>query len=312
MYNTLENLRKFTTVVADSGDFESIKKFKPQDATTNPSLILKAAKDEKFSYLIDQSIASAKSNIMHDVIDNLLVRFGCEILNVVPGRVSTEVDATLSFDTESTVARANNIIKLYEKNGVSRERILIKIAATWEGILAARELEKAGIRCNLTLLFSDVQAIACADAGVKLISPFVGRILDWYKKNTQMEYNQVTDPGVVSVGKIYNYYKHFGYKTEIMGASFRNIGEIIELAGCDLLTISPTLLEELQNSDVEISKKLSVESAINEKIERKIYNEKTFRFEFNENQMAVEKLSEGIRLFVKDTIALEKIISERL
>ena len=312
MLNALDSLRKFTTVVADSGDFESIKKFRPQDATTNPSLILKAASDEKFSYLVDESIARAKSHVMHDVIDNLLVRFGCEILKVVPGRVSTEVDATLSFDAEATVARAKNIIKLYEENCVSCERILIKIAATWEGILAARELEKSKIHCNLTLLFSDVQAIACADAGVQLISPFVGRILDWCKKNTGAEFNQITDPGVVSVGKIYNYYKHFGYKTEIMGASFRNLGEIIELAGCDLLTISPALLNELQNSDIEIIQKLSVENAINEKIERKTYDEKSFRFAFNENQMAVEKLSEGIRLFVKDTTALEKIISARL
>lgn len=311
----LEQLKQFTKVVADTGDFESIRAFQPLDATTNPSLILAASQKPEYRYLIDGVIAARKDSGLtgaaqiEDVIDHVLVAFGQEILKVVPGRVSTETDARLSFDTEGTVAKARQLIALYEGNGISRERVLIKIASTWEGIRAAEILEKEGIRCNLTLLFSLSQAIACAEAGVQLISPFVGRIYDWYKAAEKRDYVGAEDPGVQSVTKIYNYYKKFGYKTEVMGASFRNIGQIIELAGCDLLTISPDLLAQLSGSSEPIVRKLDPEIAKAADIEKISLDEKTFRYLFNEDAMATEKTAEGIRKFAADIVKLEKFIA---
>lgn len=311
--NLLEQLKSFTQVVADTGDVKSIETYKPIDATTNPSLIYAASQDTKYKYLIDDAIKYAKQSStnkkvqLSKAMDKLAVNFGLEILKIVPGRASTEVDARLSFDTEATVSKARELISLYEDNGINRERVLIKIASTWEGIKAAEILEKEGIHCNLTLLFSQAQAIACAEAGVRLISPFVGRILDWHKKQRGVDTIAATeDPGVISVKDIYNYYKKFGYKTQVMGASFRNIGEICELAGSDLLTISPSLLSELENTEGTLEKKLDATSAKEMNIEKISVDEKVFRWMMNEDAMATEKLAEGIRNFTKDLIKLEK------
>lgn len=317
--NLLEQLKTYTQVVADTGDFASIEVYKPVDATTNPSLIYAASQEEKYKYLIDDAIKFAKESSsnrdeqLSKAMDKLAVNFGLEILKIVPGRASTEVDARLSFDTEATVDKARELIALYEQNGVSRERVLIKIASTWEGIKAAEILEKEGIRCNLTLLFSHVQAVACAEAGVRLISPFVGRILDWYKKDRGVDNIPANeDPGVLSVKSIYNYYKKFGYKTQVMGASFRNIGEICELAGCDLLTIAPKLLSELENTNEKLTKKLDADEAAQMDIEKITVDEKTFRWMMNEDAMATEKLAEGIRNFTKDLIKLEDQVKQML
>lgn len=316
--NQLEELKKFTTVVADTGDFESIKKYSPQDATTNPTLIFKAVQKAEYRPLLDKAIADNRSSavtgeaLAKKIIDDLLIAFGSRILEIVPGRVSTEVDARLSFDVEATVEKARYLIGLYEKAGISRERILIKIASTWEGAKAAEICEKEGIHCNLTLMFSLAQAVACAEAGVTLISPFVGRIYDYYKATTGKEYHGAEDPGVQSVQTIYNYYKKYGYKTLVMGASFRNIGEIQELAGSDLLTISPDLLEQLQNTEGPLERKLSPEAAKASDIERIENTEKTFRWLLNEDAMATDKLSDGIRKFAADIVKLEEIITKAL
>ncbi len=309
--SSLNSLKKYTTIVADTGDFESIKQYQPQDATTNPSLILKAALQDEYQHIVEKAISSASAKTTEAVIDQLLVLFGLEILKIVPGRVSTEVDARLSFDTAGTISKAKEIIALYEANGVSKDRVLIKIASTWEGIKAAEAIEKEGIKCNLTLLFSKAQAIACAEANVQLISPFVGRIYDWYKKDTGIDYTGAEDPGVISVTDIYNYYKKFGYKTEVMGASFRNSSQITELAGCDLLTISPGLLDELQNSDAEVTQKLNEADANASNQEKITLNEADFRFMFNQDAMATEKTAEGIRGFSADIDKLEALISSK-
>ncbi|RUS16199.1 transaldolase [Endogone sp. FLAS-F59071] len=317
----LDQIKHYTTIVADSGDFETIAQYKPQDATTNPSLILAAAQKTQYAKLIEDALTWAKNkggdsdSQVQWAVDRLLVNFGIEILKIVPGRVSTEVDARLSFDTEGTIAKALRIIELYKEAGIDKDRILIKIASTWEGIHAAHILEtKYQIHCNLTLLFSFPQAVACAEAGVTLISPFVGRILDWHKKATGKNYEQHEDPGVASVTKIYNYYKQNGYDTIVMGASFRSVGEIEELAGCDFLTISPNLLAELQNSTKSIERKLSPEKALLAPLEKVNYfnNEKAFRWDHNEDAMATEKLAEGIRNFAKDGVKLETELRERL
>ena len=298
MSTQLDQLKKFTKVVADTGDFESMKAYQPLDATTNPSLILAAALKAEYKPLVDSAVHDLKGSslsgaaLVDAVIDKILVNFGNEILKIVPGRVSTEVDARLSFDTQGTLDKARQIIGLYEKGGTPRERILIKIASTWEGIKAAEVLQKEGINCNLTLLFSLAQAVACAEGGIKLISPFVGRILDWHKKSTGKEYTAAEDPGVVSVTSIFNYYKHFGYSTEVMGASFRNKGEITELAGCDLLTISPGLLGELAASTDPLTLKLNAETAKSAQIDRIDVSEKSFRWMMNEDAMATEKTAE--------------------
>ncbi len=317
--NLLEQLKNYTQVVADTGDFQSIEAYKPVDATTNPSLIYAASQDAKYKHLIDDAIEFARKSSQDKAVqlskamDKLAVNFGLEILKIVPGRASTEVDARLSFDTEATVKKAREIIALYEENGISRERILIKIASTWEGIKAAEIVEKEGIHCNLTLLFSQAQAIACAEAGVRLISPFVGRILDWHKKDRGVsEIPAPEDPGVISVTNIFNYYKKFGYPVQVMGASFRNIGEICELAGSDLLTISPNLLKELEQTEGKLERKLDAEKAKAMDIEKIHMDEKTFRWMMNEDAMATEKLAEGIRNFTKDLVKLEKQISEML
>ncbi|OZJ06815.1 Transaldolase [Bifiguratus adelaidae] len=318
----LDQIKKYTTIVADTGDFQSIAQFKPQDATTNPSLILAATEDSAYDNLTDDALAYAKKKggsldeQTEWALDKLLVNFGSEILKIVPGRVSTEVDARLSFDTEGTVNKALRLISLYEEIGVNKERVLIKIASTFEGIHAAHILEtKHDIHCNLTLLFGFAQAVACAEAGVTLISPFVGRILDWHKKNTGKDFASHEDPGVLSVTKIYNYYKQNGYKTIVMGASFRNTGEIEELAGCDFLTISPKLLAELQKSEKTVERKLSPEKAKAEKAQPKVSyfnNEKAFRWEMNEDAMATEKLSEGIRSFAEAAVKLEDRFRQKL
>jgi len=315
--NQLDQLKKFTKVVADTGDFASIRKYQPRDATTNPSLLLKAATMPEYAELVNKTISDAKQEAAGQgalvlALDKLSVAFGLEILKIVPHRVSTEVDARLSFDKEGSITKARSLIARYEQAGISRERILIKLASTWEGIQAAAELKKDKINCNLTLLFSFAQAVACAEVGVQLISPFVGRILDWHKKSTGKDYAATEDPGVVSVTKIYNHYKKFGYETEVMGASFRNVGEILELAGCDLLTISPALLEELAKSSAPVTRKLSPEAAAKSDAQKLHLDEKTFRWQHNEDQMATEKLSEGIRLFAVDTLKLEKFIAEKL
>ena len=310
MSSHLDSLRNYTTIVADTGDFESIREYTPQDATTNPSLILKAAQMDEYSELVNKVTSEAAN--MDEALDKLAVFFGLEILKIVPGRVSTEVDARLSFDTAATLEKARSLIARYEKNGVDRERILIKIAATWAGIRAAEELEKEGIHCNLTLLFAFAQAVACAEARVQLISPFVGRIMDWHKAKTGQEYAPADDPGVQSVTRIYNYYKKFDYATEVMGASFRNAGEITELAGCDLLTISPGLLNELQETPGDLPRKLSDESADASTDEKVNLNESTFRWELNEDACATEKLAEGIRRFAADTVKLEGFLQPKL
>jgi len=312
----LDQLKRFTTVVADSGDFATLKQYEPRDATTNPSLILKAAQMDEYSYLVDKALADNRElkgkGRSEKLIDTLLVLFGMEILKIVPGRVSTEVNATLSFNTRKTLEKARTLIAMYEKDGIARERILIKIASTWEGIKAAKVLQAEGINCNMTLLFSLPQAAACAQAGAKLISPFVGRILDWYKAKTGQDYAPADDPGVQSVREIYDYYKKFGHPTEVMGASFRNKGEILELAGCDLLTISPALLGELKASTDAVERKLSPETAAQAKVRKLSLNERKFRWLLNENAMATEKTAEGIRLFAADTVKLEKYLAKRL
>jgi len=314
----LDQLKQFTTVVADTGDFATLKQYAPQDATTNPSLIFKAAQMPEYSWLLDKAIADGKQSgasghhLLHRVLDDLLIAFGAEILKIVPGRVSTETDANLSFDTEGLVAKARQFISLYQKQGIPRERILIKIASSWEGIRACEVLQKEGINCNMTLLFSLPQAVACAEAKAKLISPFVGRILDWFKKSTGRDFAPAEDPGVQSVKEIYAYYKKFGHATEVMGASFRNSGEILELAGCDLLTISPQLLGELKNSTAPVTRRLSPEIAKQDPVEKLTLDERTFRWLLNENQMATEKTSEGIRLFNADAAKLEKLVAAKL
>jgi transaldolase len=308
MQSTLEQLKLFTKVVADTGDFELMEKFKPSDATTNPSLILKAANQPQYAHLVGQGRAVARTKGIDFAVDYLVVLFGLEILKIIDGRVSTEVDARLSFDPNATVEKARDIINLYEENKISRDRILVKIAATWEGICAAKVLEKEGIHCNLTLLFSKVQAVACAESNVTLISPFVGRILDWYKEKTNLDYAQNDDPGVQSVVEIFNYYKHFGHKTEIMGASFRNIGEIMALSGCDLLTISPALLKQLNESFQKVEKVLSVDESKKLQMKKLSYDEKTFRYELNQDAMATEKLAEGIRIFSSDIEKIEQLL----
>lgn len=318
MSTQLDQLRQFTIVVADTGDFASLKQFAPRDATTNPSLILKAAQMPEYRAIVERAgAAHRKSGLsgraqMDAILNDVLAAFGLEILKVVPGRVSTETDARVAFETEAIVAQGRLLIALYEKQGISRDRVLIKIATTWEGVRAAELLQREGINCNLTLLFSLVQAVACAEAKAKLISPFVGRILDWYKKSTGKDYAAAEDPGVVSVREIYAYYKKFGYATEVMGASFRNVGEIQELAGCDLLTISPQLLAELKASTAPLARKLSPESARQSNIAKLDVSEKNFRWLMNENAMATEKLAEGIRAFAGDTIKLEQLIAGRL
>lgn len=314
----LNQLKKLTKVVADTGDFETMREFQPQDATTNPSLIFAATQKAEYGYLLDKVVAANRSSTfagaarVEETIDHLLVAFGIEILKIVPGRVSTETDARLSFNTEGTLAKARQLIALYEKNEISRDRVLIKIASTWEGIKAAEVLEREGIRCNLTLLFSLPQAIACAEAKVQLISPFVGRIYDWHKTANKRDYAGAEDPGVESVTTIYNYYKKFGYKTEVMGASFRNVGQITELAGCDLLTISPDLLAKLAGSTEPLDRKLDASKAAGLSIERRQLDEKTFRYELNEDAMATEKTAEGIRKFAADIVKLEKLVAAKL
>lgn len=322
MANTLlAQLRTMTTVVADTGDIEAIEKVRPQDATTNPSLLAAAAQMPHYSQIVDDTLLAAKQELGDDADDakvaklafeNLAVAFGKKILQIIPGRVSTEVDARLSFDTEATMAQARTIIQKYESAGVSRQRVLIKIASTWPGIRAAERLEKEGIHCNLTLLFGVHQAIACAEAGVTLISPFVGRILDWYKKDTGKDYQGADDPGVQSVTKIYNYFKKFGYKTQVMGASFRNTGEIIELAGCDLLTISPKLLEELDSTEGTLERKLDPAKAESMQIEKMTIDEATFEKMHAADRMAHDKLSEGIDGFSKALVQLEQLLAKRL
>ncbi|MEM8711876.1 MAG: transaldolase [Planctomycetota bacterium] len=322
--NQLEGLKAHSLVVADTGDFESIEAYKPQDATTNPSLILKAAAMPAYEDVVARAISeaqaesppasgTAESALLEDALDRLAVAFGKRILEIVPGRVSTEVDARLSFDREATIAKARRLIALYEEAGIDRERILIKIASTWEGIQAARALREDGIRCNLTLLFSFAQGVACAEAGVQLISPFVGRILDWHKKSTGRDhYPADEDPGVLSVTRIYDYYKKFGYETEVMGASFRNTGEILQLAGCDLLTISPALLGELQSTEGSVPAQLTPECAAASEQTKISIDEKRFRWMLNADTMATEKLAEGIRAFAADTEKLETLVIERV
>ena len=314
--NLLEQLKTVTKVVADTGDFASMIAYQPIDATTNPSLIYAASMDAKYGALIDDAIGYTKGLSgdkdlqLSKAMDKLAVNFGLKILDIVPGRVSTEVDARLSFDTSATIAKAHELIALYEENGISRERILIKIASTWEGIQAAESLEKEGIHCNLTLLFSFAQAVRCAEAKVTLISPFVGRIMDWYKKDLGVAaIAPAEDPGVKSVKQIYDYYKKYDYKTIVMGASFRNIGEIVELAGCDALTISPALLKELEGTEAVLDKKLDAVKSKSLSIEAIQMDEKAFRWMMNEDAMATEKLAEGIRNFTKDLIKLEKHIA---
>ena len=316
--NQLDQLKKFTKVVADTADFESIKAFKPQDATTNPSLVYAATQKQEYAHLLDEVLNDRKKSGLsgaaqiEDICDHLLVQFGCDILEIVPGRVSTETDARLSFDVEGSIRKARHLVKLYEERKIPRERVLIKIASTWEGINAAEQLQKEGIRCNLTLLFSLPQAVRCAEAKVQLISPFVGRIYDWYKKENKRDYVGPEDPGVQSVNEIYTYYKKFGYKTEVMGASFRNVGQILELAGCDCLTISPELMEKLAKSNEPVERKLTPEKAKTAKIDKLELDEKKFRYLLNDNAMASEKTAEGIRKFAADVVKLEKFVASKL
>ena len=319
MVSQLDSLKKFSSVVADTGDIDSIQKFNPDDCTTNPSLIFKAVQSNKYKQLVYEVISNSKSrkfsqteDQVNYIADQLTIAFGIELIKIVPGYVSTEVDSDLSFNTEATVEKAKQIINSYEQSGVPKNRILIKIAGTWEGIQAVKKLEAEGISCNCTLIFSLTQAIACAEAGAFLISPFVGRILDWFKSNTQKDYDSSNDPGVESVEKIFNYFKKFNYNTIVMAASFRNKDEIINLAGCDKLTISPTLLEELSQNDDEIKLKLSKENSSSLDIERINVNESSFRWHLNENQMASFKLAEGIRLFNKDLLKLKELIRGQL
>jgi transaldolase len=312
--NQLDTLRQWTTVVADTGDFRQLAQFKPRDATTNPSLILKAVQKPEYRPLLDEAVRRHHGKPVDEVIDRLLVRFGGEILSIIPGRVSTEVDARLSFDAPATIARAERIVALYRAEGIDVEkRVLIKIASTWEGIEAARQLEKRGIRCNLTLLFSFAQAVACGAAGVRLISPFVGRIYDWYKKTAGGQWNEAghagaNDPGVQSVRTIFDYYKKHGIRTEVMGASFRNVGQIAALAGCDLLTISPELLAELAGSEAPLAHALDADAARCKDIPPVSFDEPAFRYALNDDAMATEKLAEGIRAFAADAVKLEKLM----
>ena len=316
--NQLEQLKKFTKVVADTADFESIKDFKPEDATTNPSLVYAATQKQQYAHLIQEVLADRKKSGLsgheqiEDICDHLLVQFGCDILEIVPGRVSTETDARLSFDVEGSINKARRLIQLYEECKIPRERVLIKIASTWEGLNAAEQLQKEGIRCNLTLMFSLVQAVRAAEANVQLISPFVGRIYDWYKAVSKRDYVGPEDPGVQSVNEIYTYYKKFDIATEVMGASFRNVGQIRELAGCDALTISPELMKELSESTEPLERKLDPEKAKSAKIDKLELDEKKFRWLLNENAMAYEKTGEGIRKFAADVVKLEKFVATKL
>ena len=311
--NQLDQLKQFTTVVADSGNFRQLAQYKPRDATTNPSLILKAVQASEYAPLLKEVVTAHRNERADAIIDEVLVRFGTEILTIVPGRVSTEVDARLSFDTAASIAKVHRLIALYEALGVSRERVLIKLASTWEGIQAARTLQREGINCNMTLLFSFCQAVACGDAGVKLVSPFVGRIYDWYKKSAGAQWVEAdnvgaNDPGVRSVTEIYRYFKKFDISTEIMGASFRNIGQIQALAGCDLLTISPELLAELDKTEAPLARALDPETAKDADIHAATFNEASFRFSLNDDAMATDKLAEGIRTFAADAVKLDKMI----
>src|SRR5438034_624811 len=316
--NQLEQLKKFTKIVADTADFESIKEFKPQDATTNPSLVYAATQKPEYAHLLDEVLADRKKSGLsgateiEDICDHLLVQFGCDILEIVPGRVSTETDARLSFDLEGSIRKARQLVKLYEERKIPRERVLIKVASTWEGINAAEQLQREGIRCNLTLMFSLPQAVRCAEAKVQLISPFVGRIYDWYKKEMKRDYIGPEDPGVQSVTEIYTYYKKFNIPTEVMGASFRNIGQIRELAGCDCLTMSPELMKELSESTEPLERKLDPEKAKSAKIEKLELDEKKFRYLVNDDAMATEKTAEGIRKFAADVMKLEKFVASKL
>ena len=316
--NQLDQLKKFTKVVADTADFESMKEFKPQDATTNPSLVYAATQKSEYAYLLDEVLADRKKSGLssheqiEDICDHLLVQFGTDILEIVPGRVSTETDARLSYDVEGSINKARQLVKLYEERKIPRERVLIKIASTWEGLNAAEQLQKEGIKCNLTLMFSLPQAVRAAEAKVQLISPFVGRIYDWYKKENKRDYAGPEDPGVQSVQEIYTYYKKFGYATEVMGASFRNVGQILELAGCDCLTISPELMEELSKSNEPVERKLIPEKAKSAKVEKLELDEKKFRWMLNDNAMAYEKTGEGIRKFAADVMKLEKFVANKL
>jgi transaldolase len=316
--NQLEQIKKFTKVVADTADFESMKEFKPQDATTNPSLVYAATQKEQYSHLLDEVLKDRKKSGLsgheqiEDICDHLLVQFGTDILEIVPGRVSTETDARLSYDVEGSINKARRLIKLYEDRKIPRERVLIKIASTWEGLNAAEQLQKEGIFCNLTLMFSLPQAVRAAEAKVQLISPFVGRIYDWYKKENKRDYAGAEDPGVQSVDEIYTYYKKFDIPTEVMGASFRNTGQILELAGCDCLTISPELMEELAKSNEPVQRKLAPEKAKSANIEKLQLDEKKFRWMLNDNAMAYEKTGEGIRRFAADVVKLEKFVASRL
>ena len=316
--NQLEQLKKFTKVVADTADFESIKQFKPQDATTNPSLVYAATQKPEYGHLLEEVLADRKKSGLsgaaqiEDICDHLLVQFGCDILGVVPGRVSTETDARLSFDVEGSIKKARRLIELYQQRGIPRERVLIKIASTWEGLNAAEQLQKEEIRCNLTLMFSMPQAVRAAEAKVQLISPFVGRIYDWYKREMKRDYVGAEDPGVQSVVEIYTYYKKFDIPTEVMGASFRNTGQILELAGCDCLTISPELMEELSKSTDSVEQKLTPEKAKAAQVEKLQLDEKKFRWLLNENAMATDKTAEGIRKFAVDVVKLEKFVASKL
>ncbi|PRH29145.1 transaldolase [Burkholderia multivorans] len=313
MTTALDQLKQYTTVVADTGDFQQLAQYQPQDATTNPSLILKAVQKDAYKPILEKTVRDHRNESTDFIIDRLLIAFGTEILKLVPGRVSTEVDARLSFDAKRSVDKAHELIKLYEAAGIERDRILIKLASTWEGIRAAETLQKEGIKCNMTLLFSLVQAAACAEAGAQLISPFVGRIYDWYKKQAGADWDEAknggaNDPGVQSVRRIYTYYKTFGYKTEVMGASFRTTSQIVELAGCDLLTISPDLLQKLHDSNETVTRKLSPDALHDKPTERVAIDEASFRFQLNDEAMATEKLAEGIRVFAADAVKLEKLI----
>jgi transaldolase len=316
--NQLGQIKKFTTVVADTADFESIREFKPQDATTNPSLVYAATQKENYSHFLEEVLAERRKSGLsgaaqiEDIIDQLLVRFGSALLEIVPGRVSTETDVRYSFDVDGSIRKARRLIELYEAGGIGRERVLIKIASTWEGIMAAEQLQKEGIKCNMTLLFSLPQAVRAAEAKVQLISPFVGRIYDWFKAAKKRDYAGAEDPGVQSVQEIYTYYKHFGYETEVMGASFRNVGQILELAGCDLLTISPELMKELSASDDVVDRKLAPEKAKTADIRRLEIDEKKFRYLLNEDAMATEKTAEGIRKFAADIAKLEKFVATKI
>ncbi|KVU19554.1 transaldolase [Burkholderia ubonensis] len=313
MTTALDQLKQYTTVVADTGDFQQLAQYQPRDATTNPSLILKAVQKDAYKPILEKTVRDHRNESTDFIIDRLLIAFGTEILKLIPGRVSTEVDARLSFDAKRSVDKAHELIKLYEAAGIGRERILIKLASTWEGVRAAEVLQNEGIKCNMTLLFSLVQAAACAEAGAQLISPFVGRIYDWYKKQAGAEWDEAknggaNDPGVQSVRRIYTYYKTFDYHTEVMGASFRTTSQIVELAGCDLLTISPDLLQKLQDSNETVTRKLSPDALTDAPAARVAIDEASFRFQLNDDAMATEKLAEGIRTFAADAVKLEKLI----